>query len=247
MNDVIEAIYREKQFVLPCGRVVEPFPTSIKREEGEMLYRVVREVEPAATLEVGMAWGLSSLFICQALRNNGSGTHVAIDPFQGNFDNGGIFNVTRAGLGELLTFHERPSQLVLAELMSKQKQFQVIFVDGSHLFDLAFVDFYFSDRLLPTGGLMIFDDLWMPAVRKVLRFVLANRQYEIAEEYLGTKPAFLKSHLQNAKYQAKKRLKGKSQQGTGSEMKFHRGRNVNWCVLRKTGEDEREWDHFAAF
>src|ERR1700760_3382834 len=98
MNDVIEAIYREKRFVLPSGRVVEPFPTSIKREEGEALYRIVREVKPERTLEGGMAWGLSTLFFCQALRENGHGWHVAIDPFQGQYEHGGLYNVKRAGL-----------------------------------------------------------------------------------------------------------------------------------------------------
>ncbi|HUO08287.1 MAG TPA: class I SAM-dependent methyltransferase [Phycisphaerae bacterium] len=247
MNEVIESIYREKKFTLPSGRTVEPFPTSIKREEGEALYRVVREKKPERTLEVGMAWGMSSLFICEALRENGRGTHVAIDPFQGNFEHGGVWNVKRAGFGDLLTFYERPSQLMLAELAGKGERFEVIFIDGSHLFDGAFVDFYFSDLLLPVGGLVIFDDLWMPAVRKVIRFVLTNRRYEIAEEYLGARPAFLRSHLQNLKYQARKRLKGKGNLGAGSEMALHKGRNVNWCVLRKTGEDDRAWDHFAAF
>src|SRR5271168_1852901 len=144
MNEVIEAIYREQQFVLPGGEVVRPFPTSIKREEGEALYRLVRKAEPERTLEVGMAWGLSSLFICQALRDNGvggGGRPVAIDPFQKNFKYGGGFDVKRAGLGDLLTFYERPSQMVLAELAEKKERFGVIFVDGSHLFDAAFVDF----------------------------------------------------------------------------------------------------------
>ena len=247
MNEVIESIYRDRKFALPSGKVVEPFPTSIKREEGNALFRVVRETKPQRTLEVGMAWGLSSLFICEALRQNGRGSHVAIDPFQDRFHHGGIWNVNRAGLGDLLTFHERPSQLVLAELASKKERFDVIFIDGAHVFDAAFVDFYFADMLIPIGGVLIFDDLWMPAVRKVLRFILNNRHYEIAEEYLGTRPAFLQRHLQNLRYQTRKRLKGKRNLGTGSEMALHKGRNVNWCVLRKTAEDDRPWDHFAPF
>ena len=247
MNEIIESIYRDRKFTLPSGKVVEPFPTSIKREEGDALFRVIRETKPARTLEVGMAWGLSSLFICEALRQNGRGSHVAIDPFQDRFHHGGIWNVNRAGLGDLLTFHERPSQIVLAELASKKEQFDVIFIDGAHVFDAAFVDFYFADMLIPIGGLLIFDDLWMPAVRKVLRFILNNRHYQIAEEYLGARPAFLQRHLQNLRYQTRKHLKGKRNLGTGSEMALHKGRNVNWCVLRKTAEDDRPWDHFAPF
>jgi predicted O-methyltransferase YrrM len=247
MNAVIDAIYRDQQIVAPDGSVVKPFPTAIKRNEGEALYQLVRTIKPAATLEVGTAFGLSTLFLCQALRDNGTGRHMAIDPFQSQFKYLGIHNVKQAGLEDLLTFYEEPSQMVLARLAAEKRSFDVIFIDGSHLFDAAFVDFYFADLLIPVGGVIVFDDLWMPAVRKVLRFVLRNRHYEIAEEFMGPRPAAVKSHVRNTMYQVRKQLKGKRNKGTGTEMAFHRGRNVNWCVLRKTAADDRAWDHFMAF
>jgi predicted O-methyltransferase YrrM len=247
MNAVIDEIYREERVVLADGRQVNPFPVAIKRAEGEMLYRLVRAVRPAATLEVGMAWGLSAMFICQALKDNGGGRHTAIDPFQGKFHYAGVGNVQKAGLGGYLRFIEKSSQLALPGLVEAGEKFEVVFVDGGHLFDLAFVDFFFVDLLLPVGGYVVFDDLWMPAVRKVLRFILRNKRYAIAEEQMGDRGPFVQRHLQNLRYQAKKRMKGRRSLGTGSEMDFHGGRNVNWCVLRKAGEEEREWDHFAGF
>jgi predicted O-methyltransferase YrrM len=247
MNALIDAIYRDKTFPGPDGEAVSPFPSAIKRNEGEALYHLVRAVKPGATLEVGTAFGVSTLFLCQALRDNEKGRHTAIDPFQSHFKYLGLHNVKQAGLGDLLTFIEEPSQVALARLVSEKKAFDVIFIDGAHVFDAVLVDFFFADQLLPVGGLLIFDDLWMPAVRKVLNFILTNRAYEIAEEFLGEKPAFVQRHLQNLKYQARKRWRGKGNMGTPSEMFFHRGHNVNWCVLRKTGPDERAWDHFAAF
>jgi predicted O-methyltransferase YrrM len=247
MNAIIDAIYRDQRVELPQGGAVNPFPVAIRRAEGDMLYRLVREVQPEATLEVGTAWGLSTLFICQALRDNARGRHTAIDPFQKKFHYAGLENVRRAGLGDLLSFVEEMSQTALARMVGEGRRFEVIFIDGGHLFDLAFVDFFFADQFLPVGGYLVFDDLWMPAVRKVLRFILRNRQYAIAEEFLGDRAPFVKRHLQNLKYQMRKRAKGRRSLGTGSEMDFHRGHNVNWCVLRKTGEDTREWDHFAPF
>lgn len=252
MNAVIESIYETGRVVLADGREVNPFPVAIKRAEGEMLYRLVREVKPAATLEVGMAWGLSAMFICQGLQDNdrggtGRGGHTAIDPFQGKFHYAGVENVRRAGLGGRLTFVEELSQTALARMVTEGKRFEVVFIDGGHLFDLAFVDFFFADQMVPVGGYLVFDDLWMPAVRKVLRFILRNRGYVIAEEVMGDRGPFVRRHLQNLRYQVKKRVKGRRSLGTGSEMDFHGGRNVNWCVLRKTSEDGRAWDHYAAF
>src|SRR5688500_11406921 len=54
----------------------------IPREEGYYLYTMVRRLRPQLTVEVGMANGLSSLFIAEALRDNGQGRHIAVDPFQ---------------------------------------------------------------------------------------------------------------------------------------------------------------------
>ncbi len=247
MNAIIEEIYRDQQIIAPNGEVIRPFPVSIKRNEGDALYHLVRTLKPAATLEVGTAYGLSTLFICQALRDNAAGRHTAIDPFQTHFRNLGLHNIHRAGLSDLLTFHEEPSQIVLARMVSEKRAFDLIFIDGSHLFDAVFVDFFFADQLIPVGGCLIFDDLWMPAVRKALRFILANRHYEIAEDHMGQTPPFLKRHLQNLRYQTRKKLKGKKSHGTGSEMHFHKGRHINWCILRKTAPDDRPWDHFAPF
>ncbi len=123
----------------------------------------------------------------------------------------------------------------------------MIFIDGSHRFDSVLQDFYFADLLIGVGGCLIFDDLWMPAVRKALHFILRNRHYRIVEEYLGPQPPLLGSRLQNLRYQARKIMRKRWNKGAPLETRFHRYRNVNWTVLRKVAEDDRAWDHFAGF
>jgi hypothetical protein len=41
------------------------------------------------------------------------------------------------------------------------------------------VDFFFIDKMLTHNGFIVFDDLWMPSVRKVVSFVLHNRAYRL--------------------------------------------------------------------
>ena len=55
-------------------------------------------------------------------------------------------------------------------------------IDGNHRFDDVLVDFYLSDQLVSPGGLLIFDDMWMPSVRTVVNFILTNRQYKIVSQ-----------------------------------------------------------------
>lgn len=248
MNPLIDAIYTQGHFLDPADKSVSPFPDSIKRPEGEAIYHLIRQAKPQATLEVGMAWGLSSLFICQALKDNGSGHHTAVDPYElSAYRGSGVHNVQQAGLGEYLTLLSESSHFALPRLVQEKRQFEVMFIDGSHLFDDAFVDFFYANRLLPVGGYLIVDDLWMPAVRKMLAFVLNNLPYEIDESHLSPKPPLLQRHWQNLRYQTRQLLRGKWTRGVPSETRFHRWHNVNWTVLRKGEGPQRVWDHYSPF
>src|SRR5437899_1959202 len=72
-NSVIEDIYRDRVVTLADGRR-KPLDVYVPRAEGNYLYSLIRHLRPNFTVEVGMANGLSSLFIAQALKDNGHGT-----------------------------------------------------------------------------------------------------------------------------------------------------------------------------
>jgi hypothetical protein len=99
------------------------------------------------------------------------------------------------------------SVTALTDLCKQGIKADYIYIDGAHTFDYALVDFFCSDRVLNVGGILIFDDMWMPAIQKVAAFINTNIS---AYEQVPT-PV----------------------------------KNV-FCV-KKTKEDRRPWDHFAAF
>jgi predicted O-methyltransferase YrrM len=180
MNTLIERIYQTGVVEDPDGGSVRPFPTSVSRVTGALLYDLVSKEGLHRTLEVGMAFGLSTLFICQAHRDKGLGSHTAIDPQQGSRYRGiGLSNVRKAGLEGHLTFHEAPSFEVLPALCRAEEVYDLAFIDGRHVFDYVLVDFFYIDKLLRVGGYVVFDDLWLPQVRKVISFVLRNRGYRL--------------------------------------------------------------------
>ena len=58
-------------------------PTFMDRQEGELLSRLIRDLRPAVSLEVGCAYGVSTLHICEALSAIGQpARHIVLDPFQ---------------------------------------------------------------------------------------------------------------------------------------------------------------------
>jgi predicted O-methyltransferase YrrM len=231
MNTLIERIYQTGRVEDPDRGLVTPFPTSVPYETGALLYDVVFREGLDSTLEVGMAYGLSTLFICQAHRDKGSGRHTAIDPQQGSrFRAIGLANVRKAGLDGHLSFHEAPSFEVLPVLCRAGEVFDFAFIDGQHLFDYVLVDFFYIDKLLRVGGYVVFDDLWLPQVRKVVSFVLRNRGYQLIKVGGSRRSPPWRRAAQAARRFAQTPL-------TRDVAVKLIGENV--CVLKKVNEDER--------
>ncbi len=179
MNEIIEQIYTSGYVEDAQGNTYK-LASSVTFEAGVLLYDFVRAVKPEKTLEIGMAYGISTLFICQAHRDNGAGYHIAIDPFEEErFKSIGLLNIERANLKDVLRFYQAPSEEVLPQFCTQNERVDFAFIDGSHRFDFALVDFFYVDKLLNIGGHVAFDDLWIPGVRKVASFVLKNKPYKL--------------------------------------------------------------------
>src|SRR5262249_34661334 len=131
-------------------------------------------------LEIGMCFGGSCLLFTashQEASSKPSRQHTALDPFQTTaWDDAGLLAVQRAGLSGYLDFRPQFSHVALPRLLESGEQFDLIYVDGSHIFEDVFVDAYFGSRLLSENGVIAFDDCRDPHVQKVIKFVRANLQ-----------------------------------------------------------------------
>jgi Methyltransferase domain len=90
----------------------------------------------------------------------------------------GLLNLRRAGFEDLITFYPEPSYRCLPRLEASQETFDFAFVDGMHTFDYVFTDFFYIDKMLPVGGVIVFDDVYYPSIRKLCRYILTNLPYE---------------------------------------------------------------------
>jgi predicted O-methyltransferase YrrM len=157
------------------GRIEVPAESryvSVRRSEGEFMHQWVKDHRLSRTLEVGLAYGVSAACILSAHE----GPHTCMDPFQADFDNLGLRNVESLGFGGRLSFHLDFSHNVLARLHAEKRRYDFAFIDGAHLFDGIFVDFYFVDLLLDEGGYVLFHDAWMRSTQLVASFVKRNRK-----------------------------------------------------------------------
>lgn len=208
------------------GAGVEILPHSVSRFAGEALRDFAMDEEAKRTIEVGLALGISALFMCQAVRERRHGRHVAIDPFQEKSWNGaGLRTLRDAGVEELVEVIEEESQLALPRLLAEGREFDLAFIDGDHRFEGVFLDLYYMTRLVKPGGVVVVDDMWMPAVRLAVAY---------AERNLGTglEPSALPGAFRWRRHPLARGIPG----GTG-EM----------AVLRLPGErPELRWDDFVA-
>ncbi len=260
-NELIAEIYSKGYVKDQEGQPTRTLMRSaIPHDQGMALYHWIRKKELTQTLEIGMAYGLSTLFICQAHADNAKGGHhVAIDPKQSAlFHSIGLLNTQRANLDHFLEFFEAPSYDILPRLRQQEKHFDLIFIDGMHTFDFTLVDFFYADLLLKVGGYMILDDIWMPSVRKVLTYVLRNRKYQVVPTMLDHPPSLAKRAWQFARTETGRlhRVKMNVRQWLQNPFDvlsfYHLGYfgvrgGLKFWGLEKLADDNRPWDYHVAF
>ena len=177
---LLERIYESGEVETDGGERRPAVPVGIPRDHAIRLAALVRDEHLYETLETGMAYGLSTLAIASAHAARDRGRHIAIDPTESHYYEGiGLANLRRAGLDERVRFIDAGSQAALPRLVDEGIRIDFAFIDGMHLFDYALVDFFYIDSMLSMGGFVAFHDLWLPAVRDVVEFVAANRDYEL--------------------------------------------------------------------
>ena len=161
---------------------------SINVGEGEALTRWVLQEKAAKTIEIGLAFGVSALRICEGLIASGNpdARHVVLDPFQArSFSDRGLQALEEAGVSPIVEFHAELSQLALPAFLKEGRRFDFGFVDGNHRFDSVFLDLFYLGRLLRRGGVVMLDDYDFPGIRRAVSFYVTNLGWHVEETSQG--------------------------------------------------------------
>jgi hypothetical protein len=225
-----------------CDGAETPLQGNVTLSDAQRLYDLVRARRPEVTLELGMAHGISTLAIAQALEENGSGTHHAVDPFEKNcYESVGLTSLERAGLGHRVVYHEAFPEEVVPSL----PRTSFAFIDSSHVFDLTLMDFILVDKRLDIGGLIGFHDLWLAAVLKAVRYIVTNRDYRVYGD-IPPRPMSPKWHAGNAVVRRIPRA-GSVLRPELMELSMDLDLTRTMTFVEKLGEDTRTWDFHRSF
>jgi predicted O-methyltransferase YrrM len=186
VQEVIDGCLRDGEAVAHSdGSRHSLFPVAIGAAEGESLREWVKREGATHTVEVGLGYGISTLFVCAGLLANGDSDarHAVIDPHQEtDFANVGRQLLEEAGVWDLVDFYPEESQIVLPRLLGEGRSFDLAFVDGNHRFDGVFLDLVYLGRLVRPGGIVFVDDLQYPSVARAVSFCVTNLEWEIEED-----------------------------------------------------------------
>jgi predicted O-methyltransferase YrrM len=195
---LIETLYSAGYAIGKNGKKFDLGCISTRRNL-ETIERLMKQFSPSNTLEVGFGFGGSAVVFAAMHRNhnpNGHRAHIAIDPYQSTqWDCAGRLKLQEADLSDFVEILEEKSSIALPRLLAEGRQFGMIYIDGSHVFEDVFVDAYYAVRLLKIDGYILFDDSADSHVAKVLAFINSSipsleRQAEVTvrqkiARYLG--------------------------------------------------------------
>jgi predicted O-methyltransferase YrrM len=253
---VLTEILRTRKVYASDGNAFD-LHSSIDEDEGRAIYELIKDQTISTSLEVGCAYGISSLYICDALSTRQTRHHTIIDPAQSTGWRGiGISNLRRAGF-DFFSLIEKPSEIALSELLASGKKFQFIFIDGWHTFDHTLLDFFYANRLLEDGGFVAIDDADWPGIRKVISYVSKYPNYRVYKKVnsgngagLGSSGAGIRHLVQRIRNSdvrdLPKRLLNLSRRALARSLsKSHSPSTM--VIFQKTGPDTRKWDWYKPF
>jgi predicted O-methyltransferase YrrM len=183
-RDVLNRLLRAGAVVASAdGSRHEVFPVAIGASEGAALQRWVEGERAARTIEVGLGYGVATLFICTGLLECAAdAAHVAIDPNQSSrFSDCGLQVLAEAGVAGMVEVMPLESQIALPRLLGEGRTFDLAFVDGNHRFDGVFLDLVYLGRLVRPGGIVFVDDYQLPSVSRAASFCVTNLGWVVEE------------------------------------------------------------------
>jgi predicted O-methyltransferase YrrM len=174
LHPVLQSIYKTSAF----------YPTVTPFTQGYRLYELARQYRLHRTLEIGLAYGGSALFLAEAHRSKQVGIHYAADPFQErDYDNRAIDSIAEAGLQDYFTCLPVMGRDALRGSARAGLDFDLVYIDGDHGLPAVLDDFLNANAVLRSGGLLAFDDSHWPSGRRVRETIERHFPYRVLEEH----------------------------------------------------------------
>lgn len=253
MNALLHEILATNTVKDQHGNAV-PLHSSIHTDEVEFISKMIKDHNLSRAVEVGCAMGISSLTIAESIAGTNGAFHHIIDPFQqSQWNNIGVNNLKKAGFQNFQLIEDY-SEFALPRMVKEGVKVNFGFIDGWHTFDHTLLDFFYINRMLEIGGIIIIDDVHMPAVNRAARYIYNYPAYQ----YAG-KVQYKETTSKRKTFETIGRLFSGIQYLVGSKISKellnskllksdkHLNLDCSMIAFKKVAEDKREWNWYENF
>jgi predicted O-methyltransferase YrrM len=137
----------------------------ISAQGGQLLYSLIRAARPATVVEFGTSFGISTLYLAAAIRDNGTG-HVFTTELSASKAAAARQTFTETGLDDLITVLEGDARQTLSGLAARV---DFVLLDGWK--DLCLPVLQLLEPRLAPGTLVIADDIDLTDLQPYLDYV----------------------------------------------------------------------------
>jgi predicted O-methyltransferase YrrM len=247
--NLLEKIFNNNKVHDSQGREYE-LVANTSMEQCGFLQNIIDTVRPTVGLEVGLAYGISTLAILEAFSKTGKDfKHIVIDPFQTVWNNVGLENINRSGLKDRVEYFNDFSENVLPKLFFEGTKLQFAYIDSTKVFDVLMVDSYYITKMLDLGGVLVFDDVDIPSIRRLMRYLVQHPSFRfykgLRKERYSVKKKIAQSFCTSliAGLPFKDKLIQHIDYRTDAELKV----DYHCIALQKVQEDNRHWSWHTNF
>lgn len=149
------------------GKAFQHVYLSVAPESGRLLYSLVRAVKPTTIVEYGMSYGISTLHLAAAVRDNGTG-HIITTEMSTHKIAAARATFAEAGVSDVITILEGDARETL-KTVSGPVQF--VLLDGWPDLDLTVIKIL--EPVLTSGALVLGDNVNLDPNHDYLNYVRA--------------------------------------------------------------------------
>lgn len=247
MLKLLDVIFETKTIEINKSGERIPLHSNTSKEQGIFLQAIFDIVKPSRSIEIGFAYGISAMFILEKHREIESvnGAHLVIEP-DSYWGNAAVHNIKKEGLLNYLQIRKGYSDKILTQLFHENYRIQYAYIDTTKQFDVVLQDFYFINKILDVGGVIILDDCgggW-PGVQRVARFINTLPHYKILRVHGRIKSSLKKRIARNTLTFLINVLPFKKMFYPGINFKTDEQLGLNYACIafQKKEEDKRNWD-----
>lgn len=154
-----------------------------------MLYALILSMKPKRVLEIGTHIGSASVVMGTALKANGFGELICLEPGE-HYQKIAQEHVDKAGLGEIVRIVGKFSYDPTLKEEVFHESFDLIFLDATHTYEAASFDIKLAADNIADNGLIVLDDVGAEESAKIdetgkggVRQALIDFQKVHGEEY----------------------------------------------------------------